>query len=708
MSIPYPTTTIRLRIYLGFSAVILILGLANLIVASNLLELDKKTQKIVDVTHFVSKTNNFTSAIKDQAAALQAFTYSRQSADQNRVVLYRLDSQSHKEALIKGLTDTGFSGVAEQIENTTADFNAVFTSIENRLGNTSSAINVGLNGLLGMNKSSAKITTFLEENVDNSEALKQQLHVGAPLFIDSAVTYFATGNHTDFIAANSAGESLSEILSQIKHRSTGLSRREKAVLRFFGRDLDVIRQSISQHQATSISLNQSIEQLRKATEKLIEVTAQIKTEVEDQQNQALRDIRELVDTTLFDGKVALTTSAIIALIIAGLIGASIAGPISLISSAMSRLAEGDKGIEILYQDKKDELGTLARAASIFKENLLQLEQAAADKVQAERDKTIAEQQQKDQHERLINEQRARELSKETAQQQIRLQQTETLANSFEQRVIATVDTVSDSAEQIVQASQAVTDNTSQTRQHVDNSHTACNAASKSITEVVCASENLSLSCQGAVNELEKNVQVAINAVDIGAETTNTVTELTNAATQIGEVMNIIADIAEQTNLLALNATIEAARAGDAGKGFAVVAQEVKNLSAQSTSATQDIASHVEKIQQVSRDTATAIANITDIISQMDNVTQSVTGTMQQQFLATTEITQKVQLVAKGVNTVVESFKVVGSAAEANMTMSESLLSNAQTLTLEAQTLDNEARRLLNDIRSDTTAGARNA
>lgn len=700
---PYLSNSIRLRIFLGFTAVILILAIANLIASSSLRGLDKSTGEIVEITHFVSQTNHFTSAIKQQAAALQSFAYSGQSADQSRVEDYRLETQAHKEALIQLLLAAQSEDTAKQIETATTDFNNVFTSIENRLGNTTAAINVGLNGLLGMEKSSARLLTFLEENTDNSGQLTLQVRSSVAPFIQSAVTYFASGNSTDFTAARQTGDTLSEIINRAKVSSKGLSRRAKAPLRFFNRDLDVIRQSISQHQATSISLNQAIEQLRAATNEVVEVTAQVKTAVEASQNRALQAMSKRVTSAISDGMIALLISGIIAFLFAGLIGASIAGPIGRISSAMIRLAEGDKNIDIPYQTKKDELGTLARAASIFKENSLKLERAAAEKVQAELDKTTAQRQQKIAHERLISEQHSRELATEAAQQKARLVQTTALADGFEQRVIAIVDTVSHSAGQIVQASQAFTDNTSQTKQHIDNSHTACHASSKSIDEVVCASQDLSLSCQGAVNELEKNVQVAINAVDIGAATTDTVAELTDAATQIGDVMSIIADIAEQTNLLALNATIEAARAGDAGKGFAVVAQEVKNLSAQSTSATKDIARHVEKIQLVSDDTATAIGNITAIISQMDSVTQSVAATMGQQFDATTAITQKVQQVAAGVNTVVESFNVLGAAAEANMGRSESLLSNAQTLTLEAKTLDKEARRFLDDIRNDITA-----
>ncbi len=702
MTMPYLSTSIRLRIFFGFTTVIVILAVANLVTTSGLRGLDKNTQKIVEITHFVSQANHFTNAIKQQAGALQSFAYSGLSSDQARVETFRQETLKHKEALINRLSLTQSSDTIEQIEAASAGFNTVFNSIENRLGNTSSAINVGLNGLLGMDKSSTNMANFLLARGEPGAVLTQQISPAVGQFVQTATTYFASGIVADFDAATRAGDALSELIVQAKSISKDLSRREKSALRFFNRDLDVIRQSINQHRATSTALNQAIEQLRTATDEVVDVTAQVNKQFEENQSQALQEMADRVASSIDNGIIALLAGGAIALVIAGLIGTSIARPIGRMSSAMRQLAEGDKDIDIPYQTQKDELGTLARAASIFKEKSLQLERIAAEKMQAELDKTEAQRIQKLAHDDLIAEQQERERASEEARQLARLKQRKTLADGFEQRVIGIVDAVSRSSSQIVEASSAFTANTSQTTQHVDNSHAASDESSHSISQVLEASEELSLSCREVVKELEKNAQVAINAVDIGAQTTNTVTELTDAAIQIGEVMSIIVDIAEQTNLLALNATIEAARAGDAGKGFAVVAQEVKNLSAQSTSATQDIAKYVDKIQQVSADTENAIGNITGIISQMDAVTHSVVNTMQQQFHATTEITEKVQQVTRGINTVVRSIDVVGDAAEASKTMSENLLTNAQALTLEAETLDKEARRFLDDIRNDAT------
>lgn len=180
MPAPYPSTSIRLRIFFGFTAVIVVLAIANLVATSGLRGLDKNTKKLIDITHFVSQANYFSNAIKQQAGALQAFAYSGLNSDLLRVEASRQETLRHKETLIKRLSQAQSAATIEQIEAANIGFNTVFSSIENRLGNTSSAVNVGLNGLLGMGKSSANLVNFLLTQEEPGTALAQQI---APLSI---------------------------------------------------------------------------------------------------------------------------------------------------------------------------------------------------------------------------------------------------------------------------------------------------------------------------------------------------------------------------------------------------------------------------------------------------------------------------------------------------------------------------------------------
>ena len=92
-------------------------------------------------------------------------------------------------------------------------------------------------------------------------------------------------------------------------------------------------------------------------------------------------------------------------------------------------------------------------------------------------------------------------------------------------------------------------------------------------------------------------EIVAGGVRAAAEANETVAQLGAASTEIRSVVNLITAIAQQTNLLARNATIEAARAGESGKGFAVVAGEVKDLAAQTATATEQIARRIAAIQQ---------------------------------------------------------------------------------------------------------------
>src|SRR5690606_15317887 len=122
-----------------------------------------------------------------------------------------------------------------------------------------------------------------------------------------------------------------------------------------------------------------------------------------------------------------------------------------------------------------------------------------------------------------------------------------------------------------------------------------------VQTVASAAEELSASIGEISRQVSQATGVAARAVENARRTDMTVRALSEGATRIGQVVELISNIAGQTNLLALNATIEAARAGEAGKGFAVVASEVKNLAAQTSKATEEIGSQITQIQAATRD-----------------------------------------------------------------------------------------------------------
>src|SRR5581483_7802737 len=131
--------------------------------------------------------------------------------------------------------------------------------------------------------------------------------------------------------------------------------------------------------------------------------------------------------------------------------------------------------------------------------------------------------------------------------------------------------------------------------------------------------------------------IAGDAVHQAERTDLRIAQLSKAATNIGNVVNLIADIAEQTNLLALNATIEAARAGEAGKGFAVVASEVKMLATQTAKATGDIGAQIAEMQSATQESVTAIKEIGATIGRIAEIATAIAASVEEQTTTTHEI-----------------------------------------------------------------------
>lgn len=172
-----------------------------------------------------------------------------------------------------------------------------------------------------------------------------------------------------------------------------------------------------------------------------------------------------------------------------------------------------------------------------------------------------------------------------------------------------------------------------------------------VRAVASAIEQMNASISEVARNAEQAAGVARNAARLASDSNSKIAQLGTAAKEIGNVIEVIQDIAEQTNLLALNATIEAARAGEAGKGFAVVATEVKELARQTAAATEDIRRRIEAIQATTGETVQSIEQITQVIEQVNNVSQTIASAVEEQTVTTKEIAQNVAQTSTAVDTV---------------------------------------------------------
>ena len=344
---------------------------------------------------------------------------------------------------------------------------------------------------------------------------------------------------------------------------------------------------------------------------------------------------ETVSTTYLLIAICVGLAILIGGVLAWIIGNGIAKPIASMTSAMVKLAEGDLEIEVPGTERKDEIGDMAGTVQVFKDNAINVKRMEADA----------------EHQRLDAEKRMREE---------RIQ----LADNFESAVMGIVQSVGASA-----------------------------------TSMSSSAEEMSATVQEISRQVSQSSDISNTAVAESQSATEQVQGLVEASQKIGEVVGLINDIANQTNLLALNATIEAARAGDAGKGFAVVASEVKNLAAQTAKATEEISGQIAEIQTATGSAVTAIEGISQTISQISEIGNSISAAVEEQGASTQEISRNVQEAAQGTEEVNSNMGEVNRGAQETGSAASQVLEATNGLSKQATSLKDEVDKFLNSVRA---------
>ena len=312
---------------------------------------------------------------------------------------------------------------------------------------------------------------------------------------------------------------------------------------------------------------------------------------------------------------------------------SITHPIGAMTDVMNRLKGGERNVVVPSTGNSDEVGEMARAVEVFKENLIKVEA-----MQAEQER-LKHQAEEDHRKTLFD-----------------------MADNFEKSVMGIVSAVSSSATELHSSAQSLAAMAEQTQRQATAVAAASDEASTNVQTVAAAAEELSSSISEIGRQVEESAKVTANAVDEANRVNGMVQGLAHAASKIGEVVNLITDIASQTNLLALNATIEAARAGDAGKGFAVVANEVKSLANQTAKATDEIAAQITSVQSATQTAVQGIEGITTTIGRISEISSAIASAVEEQGAATGEISRNVQQAAAGTNEVSSNISGVTQAS----------------------------------------------
>jgi methyl-accepting chemotaxis protein len=223
--------------------------------------------------------------------------------------------------------------------------------------------------------------------------------------------------------------------------------------------------------------------------------------------------------------------------------------------------------------------------------------------------------------------------------------------------------VSSASEQLHTTSLQITANSEETSAQADVVSKAVQAVSQNLQTVATGAEEMGASIKEIAKNATEAAKVATSAVRVAETTTATVSKLGESSNEIGLVIKVITSIAQQTNLLALNATIEAARAGEAGKGFAVVANEVKELAKETAKATEDISRKIEAIQTDTKAAVEAIATISGVINQVNDISSTIATAVEEQNATTNEMSRNVSDAARGSGEIASNISGVAEAAQ---------------------------------------------
>jgi len=403
------------------------------------------------------------------------------------------------------------------------------------------------------------------------------------------------------------------------------------------------------------ALNETKAEMRESLVTLIE---RFESDVEEKHNTVIQSNKQQIQAS--------TALAVLIISIGGLcvwrVMSSITTGLNAVVGQLKDISEGDGDLtaRIPMENRKDEIGELASNFNVFIEKL----QDVITKV-AENSGILSSSSTNLSETATSMAGRAEEMKQQTMV-------ASDASNKALDRITHMdkgIGQIKEEANQMATASSDASDNLNTVAAAVEEMSSNMNSVAQAteymttnVNSVATAIEEMSISLNGVASNSSKAAEVAGNATEIGQKTTQSVDMMGETTNDIGKIVDMISDIADKTNLLALNATIEAASAGDAGRGFAVVANEVKELSKQTSKATEDVRGQVENLQKVTKNVVTDIGEIVDVVDEISDITVSIASAVEEQTKTTNEIAQNVGAAANGSSEVAVNVKEIASGA----------------------------------------------
>ncbi|MBL1422330.1 MAG: nitrate- and nitrite sensing domain-containing protein [Alphaproteobacteria bacterium] len=362
-------------------------------------------------------------------------------------------------------------------------------------------------------------------------------------------------------------------------------------------------------------------------------------------------------------------SFIVIICLSSIIIRSINKSFNTIIARMTDLAAGNLEVD-LPPASKNEIGQMIKCVLVFKDNAIEKAQLEV-KQQDDKKRAEIEKQQ------MMNK----------------------MADDFDADVGGIVNSVSAASKQLQDTAKMMSAISQTTSENANLVASASEVANSNVQSVAAASEEMSQSVEEINQRVTSATAASKSAVEEVHKTSGEMKNLAATVEKIGGVVSLIASIADQTNLLALNATIESARAGEAGRGFAIVASEVKGLANKTAEATDEISSHIQEVHNATQQALRSMDGIGNVIAEIEEISSSIAIAVEQQGLATQEISTNAQEAADGTQKVSLNIGEVTNASKEADTASNEVMNSATELLEQSNMLKSELQKFTDEVRS---------
>lgn len=386
------------------------------------------------------------------------------------------------------------------------------------------------------------------------------------------------------------------------------------------------------------------------------------------------DLIMVLIIALMAGTVAITVFAY------RMVRESISEPFDRMTQAMTRLAAGERDLDLPDMDREDEIGAMARCLDFIRTATFK---AAAAQESAKRH---------------AEEELARQIEREEEHAK-QVDHLHALADQFEKTVGEIVGNVASASSQLKTTSSDMAQTAENSSRKTGEVSSALEEATAGVTAAAAASDEFAMSIGEISRQASSSAELARDVSAAARKADGTITDLTDSVAQIGQIVELISNIAKRTNLLALNASIEAARGGEAGRGFAVVAAEVKDLATQTSRATEDVAAQIRGIETTTGASVSALRTIAKQIAELETTAVSIAAAVDQQSIAGRDLAQSIDLAAGSAEQVAASISGVRSYSEATGQAAEQVHVSASDLERQASSLRVQAQEFVTRVRA---------